>query len=69
MVNEEVQEYEQRKRLTKKWDTERAEESRQEDREMKHKEKVQVEKTKQRMYDDLSASRTARRERLTSDLC
>ncbi|KAK2922282.1 hypothetical protein Q8A73_001767 [Channa argus] len=51
--NEEVQERIQRKRLAKKWDTERTEESRQEYREIQHKVKVGVAKAKQRAYEDL----------------
>ena len=64
--NEDVPEYEERKRLLKKkWDIERTEDGRQEYREMQCKEKVQVEKTKQRTYDDWTAGWTVRGERLT----
>ena len=51
-----MQEYVQRKRLTKKkWDTERTEEIRQEYREMQCKVKIEIGKAKQRRYDDLYA--------------
>ena len=55
-----MQEYVQRRK-----GTQRSEESRQEDREMQWNVKVQVEKDKQRAYDDLYAGWTARRQRLT----
>ena len=62
-----MQEYVQRKRLAKKWDTERTEESRQEYREMQQKVKVEVAKAKQRVYCmNCVLGWTARRERPTS---
>ena len=41
------------RRIKKKWDTERTEDRRQEDREMQRQEKIQVEETRQRMHDEV----------------
>ncbi|KAK3553518.1 hypothetical protein QTP70_004198 [Hemibagrus guttatus] len=51
--NEEVQDSIQRKRLAKKWDTDRTEQNRQEYSELQHRVKREVSKAKQKAYDEL----------------